>query len=408
MKRADVLIVGAGHAGAQTAIGLRNAKFAGSIALISDEPELPYERPPLSKDYLAGEKPVERLLIRQPQFWVERAIDVITEKRVASVDAPAKLVRSADGSVFEYGALVWASGGRPRLLTCAGGDLDGVHCVRSRSDVDRIIAGLPGVRRVVVIGGGYIGLEAAAVLSKLGKAVTLLEALPRVLARVAGEDISRFFAAEHRAHGVEVHTSLAIERIEGAQGKVTGVRLTSGKFFDADMVIVGVGIVPAIEALKDAGAVCDNGVHVDEFCRTSLADVYAAGDCAAHINAFAGGARVRLESVHNAHEQAATVAKALCGRPTPYHSLPWFWSDQYDLKLQTIGLSKDYDATVLRGDPATRAFSVAYLAHGRVLAFDCVNTPRDYVQGRKLVTERACVDPARLADSSVALKDQAT
>jgi 3-phenylpropionate/trans-cinnamate dioxygenase ferredoxin reductase component len=408
MKRADVLIVGAGHAGAQTAIGLRNAKFAGSIALVSDEPELPYERPPLSKDYLAGEKPFERLLIRQPQFWVEREIDVITEQCVASVDPAAKRVRSISDSIFEYGALVWATGGLPRLLACSGGDLNGVHCVRSRHDVDRIVAGLPGVQRVVVIGGGFIGLEAAAVLSKLGKAVTVLEAAPRVLARVAGEDISRFYEAEHRAHGVEVCTAVAIERIEGEQGKVTGVRAAGGRLFDADMIIVGVGIRPAIDALSDAGAVCDNGVHVDEFCRTSLADVYAAGDCAAHVNAFAGGARVRLESVHNAHEQAATVAKALCGRPTPYHSVPWFWSDQYDLKLRTVGLSMGYDATVVRGDPATRAFSVAYLTQGRVLAFDCVNTPRDYVQGRKLVTERACVDPARLADPGVALKDLAT
>jgi 3-phenylpropionate/trans-cinnamate dioxygenase ferredoxin reductase component len=401
----DVLIVGAGHAGAQTAAALSNAKFAGSIAIVGDEPYLPYERPPLSKDYLAGAKPFERLLTRTPQFWQERGISIITEERATAVDPAAKRITTASGANFTYGALVWATGGRARQLDCKGIYLAGVHTVRCRADVDRIRAELATTQRVVVIGGGYIGLEAASVFSKLGKSVTLLEALPRVLARVAGEDISRFYESEHRAHGVDLRTDAAVDFIEGDKGQVTGVHLKDGQRLPAEMVIVGIGIVPIIEPLLDAGALGGNGIYVDEICRTTLPDVYAAGDCAAHVNGFADNARIRLESVHNAHEQAATIAKAILGRPAPYHSIPWFWSDQYDLKLQTIGLSIGYDRTVVRGDPASRSFSVAYCKGDHVIALDCVNHARDYVQGRKLITDKIPVDFARLADSSIALKE---
>jgi 3-phenylpropionate/trans-cinnamate dioxygenase ferredoxin reductase component len=405
----SVLIVGGGHAGAQTAIGLRNnATFTGSITIVTDEPELPYERPPLSKDYLAGTKPFERLLLRTPHFWQERNINIVHGQRIAQVDANARYALSEQGHRVEYDTLVWAAGGRARSLACAGGDLSGVHSVRSRADIDRIRSELPQVERVVIIGGGYIGLEAAAVLSKLGKTVTLLEMMSRVLSRVAGADISAFFAAEHRAHGVEIRTETAVECIEGGSGRVTGVRLVTGEVLAAELVIVGVGIIPNIEPLIESGAVANNGVHVDEFCRTSLPNVYAIGDCAAHHNRFARGERIRLESVQNANEQAATAAKAIGGQLAPYVSVPWFWSDQYDLKLQTVGLSLGYDTTVVRGDPANRSFSVAYLRAGQLLAVDCVNATRDYVQGRKLVVEGAVLDPARLADPNVLLKDVPT
>jgi 3-phenylpropionate/trans-cinnamate dioxygenase ferredoxin reductase component len=401
-----VLIVGGGHAGAHTAIGLRNnAAFTGSITIVTDEAELPYERPPLSKDYLAGTKPFERLLLRSPQFWRERDIDIVQSQRIIRIDASAKIALSEHGQRFEYDTLVWAAGGRARRLTCTGADLSGVHGVRSRADIDRMRSELPQVERVVIIGGGYIGLEAAAVLSKLGKSVVLVEMLPRVLSRVAGTEISAFFAAEHRAHGLEIRTETAVDCIQGVIGRVTGVQLASGEVLAADLVIVGVGIIPNIEPLVEAGAIASNGVHVDEFCRTSLPDVYAIGDCAAHHNRFARGERIRLESVQNANEQAATVAKAISGQMTPYISVPWFWSDQYDLKLQTVGLSLGYDTTVVRGDPATRSFSVAYLRAGQLLALDCVNATRDYVQGRKLVMDGAVFEPTQLADTSVLLKD---
>jgi len=269
-----------------------------------------------------------------------------------------------------------------------------------------MIAELDRTARVAVIGGGYIGLEAAAVLRKLGKEVVLLEALDRVLARVAGEQLSHFYEKEHRDHGVDLRTGVMVESIVGEDGRATGVRLADGEVI-ADMIIVGIGIVPAVEPLIAAGAQGGNGVLVDEHCRTSLADIYAIGDCAAHTNNFAGGATIRLESVQNANDQAATAAKAILGNPAPYDAIPWFWSNQYDLKLQTVGLSMGYDETVLRGDPASRSFSVVYLKAGRVIALDCVNAVKDYVQGRKLIIARTSPDKARLGDADVPLKELA-
>ena len=400
----DVLIVGAGHAGAQAAISLRQRNHGGTIALLGDEPSLPYERPPLSKEYLSGNKPFERILLRPATFWGDRAITLRPGLTVASVDAEAHRVTTATGGVIGYGTLIWATGGAPRRLTCAGHDLMGVHSVRTRADVDRMIAELPSVQRVVVIGGGYIGLEAAAVLTKLGKHVTLVEAQDRVLARVAGEPLSRFYEAEHRAHGVDLRTGVAVSCIEGADGAASAVRLADGELLECQMVIVGIGIVPTVAPLLAAEAAGDNGVLVDGHCRTTLPDVFAIGDCAAHANAFANGATIRLESVQNANDQATTVAKMLTGAPERYHAVPWFWSNQYDLKLQTVGLSTGYDEAVLRGDPAERSFSVIYLKAGRVIALDCVNRVRDYVQGRALVVGSVHADSTSLADPTIDLK----
>ncbi len=403
-RHADALIVGAGHGGAQTALALRQQAFAGSILMIGDEVDPPYERPPLSKDYLMGARSIDRLLIRPRDVWAAREIDLMLGTRVQAVDAEAKQVTLSDGARIGYGTLIWATGGRARRLTCEGHDLAGVHTVRTRVDVDRMIAELPGVTRAVVIGGGYIGLEAAAVLRKLGKQVVLLEALDRVLARVAGEPVSRFLEHEHRAQGVDVRTGALVTLIEGAAGKVTGVALASGEVVPADLVVVGIGIVPEVEALAAAGAASGNGVAVDAQCRTSLPDVFALGDCALHANAFADGTQVRLESIQNANDQANVVARAICGVPAQYDAVPWFWSDQYDLKLQTVGLSIGYDHIVQRGDPASRSVSWIYCRQGRVIALDCVNAARDYVQGRKLVTGRVSADPAALADVAVPLK----
>jgi 3-phenylpropionate/trans-cinnamate dioxygenase ferredoxin reductase subunit len=400
-----VLIVGAGHAGAQAAIALRQNKFDGTIGLVGDEPEIPYERPPLSKDYLAGEKPFERLLIRPAPFWPERDVAMLTGTRIISVDPQAHRATTADGERIGYGKLIWAAGGSPRSLVCSGHDLAGVHAIRTRADVDRLRGELSATTRVVVVGGGYIGLEAAAVLTKLGKQVTVLEALDRVLARVAGDPLSRFYEAEHRAHGVDIRLGVMVECIQEADGRTVGVRLADGEVLPCEMVIVGIGIIPSVEPLLAAGAQGGNGVKIDPSCRTSLPDIFAIGDCALHANAFADGAEIRLESVQNANDMANAVARTLTGTATDYHAVPWFWSNQYDLRLQTVGLSIGHDATVTRGDPAARSFSVIYLKQGRVIALDCVNNVRDYVQGRTLVVEGKSPDPARLADTGAALKE---
>jgi 3-phenylpropionate/trans-cinnamate dioxygenase ferredoxin reductase component len=405
MNRSDVIIVGAGHGGAQCAIALRQNGFAGTIAMIGREPEPPYERPPLSKEYFAREKTFERLYIRPPQFWEDKRIELVLGTEVTAVDPKTRKVTLSTGDTREYGTLVWAAGGDPRRLPVPGGELAGVHPVRTRADCDQLMGEIDGgVRDVVVIGGGYIGLEAAAVLVKLGCKVTLLEALPRVLARVAGPELSEFYEAEHRAHGVDLRTGVAVEALEG-EGRVTGVRLGDGEVIPADAVIVGIGIVPAVGPLLAAGAAGANGVDVDELCRTSLPDIYAIGDCAAFAADYADGTVMRVESVQNANDQATCVAKAICGDPQPYHAFPWFWSNQYDLRLQTAGLSAGYDATLVRGDPAQRSFSVVYLKGGRVIALDCVNMVKDYVQGRKLVEAKAHPDLDRLADAGVPLKE---
>jgi 3-phenylpropionate/trans-cinnamate dioxygenase ferredoxin reductase subunit len=405
MSHYDVLIVGAGHAGAQAAITLRQAGFTGTVGMIGDEHEPPYERPPLSKEYFAGEKTFERILIRPASFWAERNVDLRLGERVRAVDPAGKFVTLTDDREVSYGSLIWATGGSPRMLTCPGAEARGIFAVRRREDVDAMLAALPDVAHVVIVGGGYIGLEAAAVLSKFGRKVTLLEALDRVLARVAGEELSRFYEAEHRAHGVDLRTHALVSAIEATDGKASAVLLADGTRIPADMVIVGIGIIPETGPLIAAGATGGNGVDVDEYCRTSLPDIYAVGDCAAHVNGFAGGQRIRLESVQNANDQAKTAVQHILGDAKPYDAVPWFWSNQYDLKLQTVGISAGHDATILRGDPATRSFSVIYLKGGRFIAIDAVNAVKDYVQARAHVLSGAVLDQAQLADASRPLKE---
>jgi len=405
LTSADVVIVGTGHAGAQAAIALRQQGFDGSILMIGRDSEPPYERPPLSKEYLAGDKPFERLLIRPAEFWADRNVTLMLNTSVAKVDPAAKTLAVTGGESIGYGTLIWAAGGDPRRLDCPGAQLPGVFTVRDKADADGLARMLEeGARRAVVAGGGYIGLEAAAVLRKLGCEVVLVEREARLLSRVAGEDLSRFYEDEHRTHGVDLRLNAQIEAIEG-EDRVRGVRLASGETIPCEIVVAGIGIVPAIGPLIMAGAAGANGVDVDEYCRTSLPDIYAVGDCAAHANSWANGAVIRLESVQNANDMASTVARAICGDAEPYAALPWFWSNQYDLRLQTVGLSLGHDATVLRGDPAERSFSVIYLRGGAVIALDCVNRTKDFAQGRKLVETRAVITPDALMDVSVPLKE---
>jgi 3-phenylpropionate/trans-cinnamate dioxygenase ferredoxin reductase component len=400
----DALIVGAGHGGANAALALRQRKFTGSIALVSDESSLPYERPPLSKDYLTGKRGFEQILLRSQPVWESHGIDLLLGERAVEVNAQAHALTLESRRTLTYGNLIWAAGGRARRLSCPGNDLAGVHAIRTREDVDRLREEVRSATRIAIIGAGYVGLEAAASLTSLGKQVCLIEAQSRVLARVAGPEVSAFYAREHQARGVEVLVDRAVDGLEGANGRVARVVLKDEPAIDAEVVIIGVGMLPTVEVLGAAGAEVANGVRVDAQCRTTLPDVYAIGDCAWHPNRFAAAGFTRLESVQNAVGQAATVARVLAGESAEYTEVPWFWSEQFDLRLQTVGLSGGFDQTVVRGNPADRTFSVVYLRDGRVLALDCINAARDFMPGKHLVAGAARVDLMQLADASVELR----
>ncbi|WP_432013620.1 NAD(P)/FAD-dependent oxidoreductase [Streptomyces cucumeris] len=403
----DIVVVGCGHGGAQVAIALRQNGFTGSIALVDDGDGLPYERPPLSKDYLLGRKQLDELLIRPAAFWAERKVDFVLGRAVKDVDAAGHRAVLTDGTSLGYGQLVWAAGGTARKWSGAGAGLGGLHTVRNAADIDGITGPLAGVSRVCIIGGGYIGLETAAALRQLGKDVTLLEAADRVLARVAGETVSLFFEAEHRRRGVDVRTGVVVSGLGERDGCIRCVQLADGTEIRCEMVVVGIGIDPVVAPLRAAGAETDNGVVVDTHCATTLPDVYAVGDCAVRSNLFADGRPVRLESVHNAMDQANVVARRICGLPHVDETVPWFWSHQYDIRLQTVGLSAGHDRAIVRGDTDSGRFSVVYLDEGRVIALDCVNSPKEFVQGRSLVLRdvSSCLD--QLSDISVPLKQLA-
>ncbi|MEN3162579.1 FAD-dependent oxidoreductase [Tistrella mobilis] len=410
----DIAIAGAGHAGAQLAISLRQGGFAGTIGLISAEHEAPYDRPSLTKDYLTGAALAADIRLRPDGFWAERNITRVPGTRITDLDPAAHRLFTADGRRIGYGRLAWATGGAARRLTCPGADLSGIHTIRSLADADRLRADLSGRPRVVVVGAGYVGLEAAAALVGQGHRVTVVEAADRVLARVSGRSIAAAIEARHRDAGVEIRTGVGVEALTGdAAGRVAGVVLSDGDCLPADLVIVGIGLVPEVSALAAAGATTGaeaaGGVAVDGLCRTGLPDVWALGDCAAHVNRFAGGRRVRLECVQNAVDQARVVAGAMLGGDQPYDAVPRFWSSQYDIKLQTIGIVPGHDTEILRGRPESGSFSAVYLRDGRVVAIDCVNAPLDFAQGRGLIQAQAdalapILDPAALADPARPLK----
>jgi 3-phenylpropionate/trans-cinnamate dioxygenase ferredoxin reductase subunit len=350
------------------------------VALLGEELELPYERPPLSKDYLAGTRDREAIRFRSGAFWADRGIDLVQGERVEAVDPKARTVRCASGRSFGYCELVWTAGGRARRLP-------GCHSIRTLADVDRLMAELHGARRILVVGGGWIGLEAAAVLVKQGREVVLAEKESRLLSRCSGRALSEFLVARHRAEGVDI--CLGGPAPDSA---------------DYDLAVAGIGIEPEAEPLLRAGAAGGDGVLVDELGRTSLPHVWAAGDVALHRNCFGPERPIRIESVQHASDQAATVARAIAGAPSPYAAMPWFWSNQYDLKIQTVGLTHDHDEELVRGDPASERFSILYRSKGKVIAIDSVNMVRDYVQGRALIEAGVTVLADLLTDPQVPLK----
>jgi 3-phenylpropionate/trans-cinnamate dioxygenase ferredoxin reductase subunit len=398
-----ILIIGGGQAGAQAVDTLRREGFGGRLVLIGDEPGLPYQRPPLSKKYLCGEMAADRLVFRHRSFYDEHRVELKLGSKAVRLDAAARQVELADGEQLTYDRLLLCLGAEPRRLTCPGAALPGVHYLRALADIAPIQAGIKPQARVVIIGGGYIGLETAATCRKMGCEVTVLEMADRVMNRVVAPVVSQYFAREHGARGVTIICDTRVVCLEG-EGRVERVVCADGTRHAADLVIVGVGAVATIELASAAGLACDNGIVVDEYCRTSDAAIYAAGDCTNHPS-LRFGRRVRLESVDNAFEQAKAAALNLLGRPAAHDRVPWFWSDQFEDKLLIVGLSQDYDRQVLRGDPASRSFSVCYLKGRELLAVEAVNHSRDYMAARKLIAERTLMHVERLADGQIALKE---
>lgn len=398
-----LVIVGAGHAAGQVIATLRQKKFDGEVRLIGEERWLPYQRPPLSKKFLAGELPAERLYVKPPAFYEDPSVTVQLGTRIARIDRERREVVAENGAVESYDRLVLAIGARARRLNLPGCEQPGVHYLRTIDDVLRIREQVASGRRMVIVGAGYIGLEVAAVAATLGLEVTVVEMQDRVMKRVVSPQVSGIYEEVHREHGVELVLNAGIERFTGGD-RVEGLTLTGGREIPADLVVVGIGIQPNIALAEHAGLEVEDGIVVDDRCRTADPDIYAVGDCTFHPNALLGRS-IRLESVHNALEQARTAAANICGEDLRYADVPWFWSDQYDLKLQIAGLSGGYDQAVMRGNPETRCFTCVYLKAGHIIAVDAVNSPKDFIQSKKLIAEHATLDLARLPDSDVELKD---
>jgi 3-phenylpropionate/trans-cinnamate dioxygenase ferredoxin reductase subunit len=393
-----VVIVGAGQAGFQVAFSLRSDGYDAPVTLIGDEPHLPYQRPPLSKGFMTGQQAIEKTELRPASFYQDRRIDVITDTRAVEIDRAGRSVRLASGSRIPYDALVLAVGTRNRKLLIKGADLDHVRYLRTIPEAVGIKQRLEMAQNVVVIGGGFIGLELAAAASSTAKQVTVLEVQARLMPRVVAPILSEFYREVHSSQGVTISLGATISEIRQRE-----VLLSDGMLLPADLVLVGVGVVPNTELAQSAGLTIANGIAVDGYLRTEDPNIYAIGDCAEYPHHFTG-ARVRLESVQNAVDHARCVAASIIGQPAPYQAVPWFWTDQYDVKLQMAGLSAGHDCLVIRGDPATSKFSVFYFKGEDLIAIDSVNRPGDHIIGRKLLGSRTSVTPDQAADLSVDLK----
>ncbi len=385
-----IVIVGAGQAAAQAIETLRHRGHTGPITLIGDEDSLPYQRPPLSKKYLAGVLERDRLLIRHVDHYLAHGVDLRLGFAVVNIDRARRRVELADGSSIEYDRLLIATGSRPRLLPQTW-EAARPYYLRTSADVDLLRAQMAPGRRATIIGGGYIGLETAATLREAGLEVTVYEAADRVMSRVVSPAVSRFYEAEHTRRGVDLR-----RMVPGTE--IPGIGENGG------FLLAAIGVVPADSLARDAGLECQDGILVDEYCRTSDPDIWAAGDCTRHPSPRYG-ARVRLESVDNAFEQGTSAALNMLGLTTVHDKVPWFWSDQYDLKMVIVGLASGHDTAVLRGDPATRAFSVCYLRDGELIAVETVNHTKDQMAARKLIPARARPDPRKLADPTIPLRD---
>ena len=398
-----LVIVGAGQAAGQLVASLAQDGFQGEVCVVGDEPHPPYQRPPLSKKFLAGEIELDRLYVKPAAFYDKAGTRLMLDRRVERIDRPAQAVVLAGGGRLAYSTLVIATGSRPRRLDLPGATLDGVFYLRDIADVTAIRARFTPGKSLVVVGGGYIGLELAAVAAKQGLAVTVLEQAPRLMARGVGPVVSAFYDRLHREEGVRVHTGTVVDGFEGS-GVIEGVAC-QGDRYPADIVVVGAGALPNVELARDSGLAVEDGIVVDAHCRTEDEAIYAIGDCTSQFHPLFDR-RLRLESVHNALEQARIAAASICGRPLPAVQVPWFWSDQYDVKLQMAGLPAGHDQSIVRGDAERgRSFAVFYVREGTLLAVDAVNRAPEFMMSKLLIAERARVDPSRLGDERVAMKD---
>ncbi len=408
MAQDQIVIVGASHAGFQLAASLRQHGFDGAIALIGDEAVLPYQRPPLSKDYLDGKIGLDLLLMRPEAFYRDHRIDILTGSRVSEIDCGGKTVLLASGERLGYGHLVLATGARNRVPALPGIDLDGVCYLRSLAETDELRDRLAAAEQVVVIGAGFIGLEFAAVARGKGKHVHILELTDRVMGRVVSVATSRFFAEAHRRTGVEFGFGAQAARIAGHNGKVNHVELADGKKLPADLVLVSIGVLPNSELAAAAGLKVANGIVLDEELLTADGSISAIGDCAVFPCRHAGGNQTRLEAVQNAADHARCVADRIVGYPHPYTALPWFWSEQGKLRLQIAGLTAGHDQTVLRGDGESGEFSVFCYKGGALLGIELINRPADHAQARRLLAAGRQVTPEQAADPGFDLRAAAT
>jgi 3-phenylpropionate/trans-cinnamate dioxygenase ferredoxin reductase subunit len=398
-----VVIAGAGHAAGQLVASLKQQKFAGKIVLVGDESHLPYQRPPLSKKFLSGDLAAERLYVKPPAFYDDPQIELRLDTSITKIDCDSNTLKIQDGDDIPYDKLILALGSRVRQLSIEGADLDGVHYLRSIADVDGIRTELQNKKNAVIVGAGYIGLEVAAVTRQLGLDVTVIEMADRVMSRVVSPEISDFYQIEHTSHGVKLRLSTGITAFRG-KDHLQAVETADGELIPADFVVVGVGILPNTELAIDAGLNVEDGIVVDDRCQTSDPDIYAVGDCTRHPNSIYDR-QLRLESVHNALEQAKTAVSNICGNEAHYSQVPWFWSDQYDLKLQIAGLSTGYDDVIIRGNPADRSFACLYLKDKKLIATDAVNSPKEFVQSKALISSHTELDRNQLADTNIQLRE---
>ncbi len=399
----QVVIVGASHAAAESIASLRKFGWQGKILLVGDEAMLPYQRPPLSKAYYKGEVPADKLLIRPESFYQKNEVDLMLGRRVTSIDRENKSIELDDSESVAYDYLILATGTRARRLPIEGADLDNIHYLRSKEDVDGIKASLSRGAKLLIVGAGYIGLEVAASAVKQGVEVIVLEAMDRVLARVTSPEISTFYQQLHKQEGVEIRLNASLYRFEQSGSGLCAVD-SDGERIEFDSAIVGIGVIPNVELAEAAKLSCDNGIVVNEYAQTDDPAIYAIGDCSNHHNILYDR-RIRLESVPNAVEQAKVAAKSICGEPVVYDQLPWFWSDQYDVKLQTAGLLQGHDQVVIRGYRESRKLAAFYLKQGILIAVDALNSPAEFMLSKKLIQQKASPNTEQLADPNVSLKE---